>query len=144
MITEIVQSNSDHAAQKSKPLPPIPEPKIINKPLVRPSKPLPPLPVKNETKEETDNGIDKDSNKPSISTSAGSGSSRYRITNDGELINKPRTSSKREEAKQATDVFEYSDGTKMRLELYVPKEGAFMPYVSYIDAANEVVLMYEG
>lgn len=44
----------------------------------------------------------------------------------------------------AHDVFEYSDGTKMRLELYVPKEGAFMPYVSYIDAANEVVLMYEG
>ena len=41
-------------------------------------------------------------------------------------------------------MFEYSDGTKMRLELYVPKEGAFMPYVSCIDAANEVVLMYEG
>ena len=79
-----------------------------------------------------------------MSNSAGSGSSRYRINNDGELINKTRTSSKREEAKQATDVFEYSDGTKMRLELYVPKEGAFMPYVSYIDAANEVVLMYEG
>ena len=29
---------------------------------------------------------------------------RYRINNDGELINKTRTSSKREEAKQATDV----------------------------------------
>lgn len=44
----------------------------------------------------------------------------------------------------AHDVFEYSDGVKMRVELYVPKEGAFMPYVSYIDAANDVVLMYEG
>lgn len=44
----------------------------------------------------------------------------------------------------AHDVFEYSDGVKMRIELYVPKEGAFMPYVSYIDAANDVVLMYEG
>ena len=39
-----------------------------------------------------------------MSNSAGSGSSRYRINNDGELINKTRTSSKREEAKQATDV----------------------------------------
>lgn len=44
----------------------------------------------------------------------------------------------------AHELFEYSDGAKMRLELYVPKEGAFMPYVSYIDAANDVVLMYEG
>ena len=45
----------------------------------------------------------------------------------------------------AHDVFDrIVTGTKMRLELYVPKEGAFMPYVSYIDAANEVVLMYEG
>ena len=35
-----------------------------------------------------------------MSNSAGSGSSRYRINNDGELINKTRTSSKREEAKQ--------------------------------------------
>ena len=39
-----------------------------------------------------------------MSKLAGSGSSRYRITDDGELINKPRTSSKREEAKKATDV----------------------------------------
>ena len=39
-----------------------------------------------------------------MSNLAGSGSSRYRITDDGELINKTRTSSKREEAKQATDV----------------------------------------
>ena len=30
----------------------------------------------------------------------------------------------------AHDVFEYSDGTKMRLEMYVKKEGAFMTYVS--------------
>lgn len=44
----------------------------------------------------------------------------------------------------AHDVFEYSDGVKMRVELYVPKEGVFMPYASYIDAANDVVLMYEG
>ena len=39
-----------------------------------------------------------------MSNLAGSGSSRYRITNEGELINKPRTSSKKEEAKKATDV----------------------------------------
>ena len=39
-----------------------------------------------------------------MSNSAGSGSSMYRITNDGELINKPRTYSKKEEAKKATDV----------------------------------------
>lgn len=42
------------------------------------------------------------------------------------------------------DAFIYSDGTPLSIELYVPKEGAFMPYVSYIDAANEVVLMYDN
>ena len=42
------------------------------------------------------------------------------------------------------DAFIYSDGTPLCIELYVPKEGAFMPYVSYIDAANEVVLMYDN
>lgn len=40
--------------------------------------------------------------------------------------------------------FEYHDGTIMSVEIYVPKDGAFMPCVSYIDAANEVVLMYES
>lgn len=40
--------------------------------------------------------------------------------------------------------FEYHDGTIMSVEIYVPKDGAFMPCVSYIDAANEMVLMYES
>lgn len=42
------------------------------------------------------------------------------------------------------ECFEYHDGTVMSVSVYVPKEGAFMPYVSYIDAVNDVVLMYEG
>ena len=39
-----------------------------------------------------------------MSNLAGSGSSKYRITDDGELLYKPRTPSKKEEAKKTTYV----------------------------------------